>query len=664
MAYFKVLAGVLVKAGVAKVNPDFDENVPYSQPILIVHPERIFSYDETDVSLDQTSSSRAQAGRTVTAGAGDRGEVVATKSSTHITAIGGRAGPYALPIGVVFGSGDSFSSAWCGDPPIGNVIRGVSTKTKLPNGEETTTEILDWYAANKKGSMNTDLCGKYSEEVIMPNARHLNPGMANEDGKRSVEVCDGTQVHLGHERLQRCVEAGLEVVIRLPHSTHVTQGEDTVHFGVLKGHYLKSKARVLTKKRVGDDVSESQQAGRLLGDPAAVLKPEDLMTCLREPWEKAFSAENVKSAWAMDGIVPFTRKPYWDLRLEWEKRDQSIAAAAAAAGGGGGGNAPGGDEDGAAPAGGAGGQSRVGRARRRNAPRDEDGDSSDARGSSGEEDADEDDDAARAARPPRGRLTVCDPQIQHAIEDFTQSEEQPDIENMSQGALMREVLRSRNKKNVARKALKETVDNKIRRNAEKLTTAHRAKDLYRLEGGVTGAAAMAISEAAYRQKLQAENDRLRKLTEKVEKAKRTEQDAAGVWSATRATLEKGDVVKLDELSLATLKLLHFHFYATAKRLVKKDDLLAALLEQDSVSEDAITPALVKGREARDRAEVAASRASRQQSAQVPGRGHASVAPQPPPGAGRGGRGRGRGRGRGHGDGNADGAAQNVFPSGT
>ena len=135
-----------------------------------------------------------------------------------------------------------------------------------------------------------------------------------------------------------------------------------------------------------------------------------------------------------------------------------------------------------------------------------------------------------------------------------------------------------------------------------------------------------------------------------------------MWSETRATLENGDVAKLDELSLPTLKLLHFHIFPTAKRLVKKDDLLAVLLEQDSVSEDANTPTLVKGREARGRAEVAALRASRQQSAQVPGRGHASVAPQLPPGAARGGR--GRGRGRGNGDENADGAAQNVFPSGT
>ncbi len=87
-AYFEVLAGVLVKAGVAVINPEFDENVLYSPPILIVHPERIISYDETDVSQDQTAASRAKAGRTVTAGAGDRGEVVATKSSMHITAIG------------------------------------------------------------------------------------------------------------------------------------------------------------------------------------------------------------------------------------------------------------------------------------------------------------------------------------------------------------------------------------------------------------------------------------------------------------------------------------------------------------------------------------------------------------------------------------------------
>jgi len=207
------------------------------------------------------------------------------------------------------------------------------------------------------------------------------------------------------------------------------------------------------------------------------------------------------------------------------------------------------------------------------------------------------------------------------------------------------------------------VDNKFRRAAEKLTTANRAKDLFRLEGGITGDAALAISKAAYEQKKQAENDRLRKVAEKGKKAKQTVQGAAQTWSETCTTLENGDVAKLDELSLATLKLMHVQFYPEAKkRLLTKDLLLRALLEPDSDSENAITPALVKGREARDRAETTAARASRQQGAQVPGHGFASVAPQPPPGAGRGGRGRGRGNGNGNED--ADGTAQNVFPSGT
>ena len=48
------------------------------------------------------------------------------------------------------------------------------------------------------------------------------------------------------------------------------------------------------------------------------------------------------------------------------------------------------------------------------------------------------------------------------------------------------------------------------------------------------------------------------MTEKVEKAKRRAGCRRSV--ERRARLEKGDVVKLGHLSLATLKLLHFHFY--------------------------------------------------------------------------------------------------------
>ena len=222
----------------------------------------------------------------------------------HIIAIGGRAGSHALPIGLVFAYGQGFQSTWCRNPPIGNVI----VVRKQQTAERRRDLLRLWTGAANPSSMTSDLCLDYTKQVIIPDAKHLNPGMGVEDGKRSVEVCDGTQVHLGFERLQRCRQEGLDVVLRLPHSTHVTQGEDTVHFGVLKSLYPKRKQKVLEQKRFGGDVRESQQAGAPLGNALAVLTPEDLMGCLRNSWEKAFSADNVASAWERDGIVPFTRK--------------------------------------------------------------------------------------------------------------------------------------------------------------------------------------------------------------------------------------------------------------------------------------------------------------------------------------------------------------------
>jgi hypothetical protein len=42
---------VLLNAGVAVVNPDFDPELPYSQELMITEPARICSYDETKVEL-------------------------------------------------------------------------------------------------------------------------------------------------------------------------------------------------------------------------------------------------------------------------------------------------------------------------------------------------------------------------------------------------------------------------------------------------------------------------------------------------------------------------------------------------------------------------------------------------------------------------------------
>ena len=52
--YFEMARDVLFDAGGAIRNSDFDPEIPYSEEIMITHPERIRSYDETKVELDCT----------------------------------------------------------------------------------------------------------------------------------------------------------------------------------------------------------------------------------------------------------------------------------------------------------------------------------------------------------------------------------------------------------------------------------------------------------------------------------------------------------------------------------------------------------------------------------------------------------------------------------
>jgi hypothetical protein len=54
MSYFEVIKDLLLEAGAAKINPCYGPKVMYSEEILITHPERICSYDETRMERDST----------------------------------------------------------------------------------------------------------------------------------------------------------------------------------------------------------------------------------------------------------------------------------------------------------------------------------------------------------------------------------------------------------------------------------------------------------------------------------------------------------------------------------------------------------------------------------------------------------------------------------
>jgi hypothetical protein len=107
--YFDVARDVLVNAGVAVHNREFNSGVPFSEKLLIVAPERICSYDETRVELDCTNPCKDESDCIIGDGVKDDGTSIVTKSSKSPTAVCGHLGDSGfLPVYIVFNSGDSF----------------------------------------------------------------------------------------------------------------------------------------------------------------------------------------------------------------------------------------------------------------------------------------------------------------------------------------------------------------------------------------------------------------------------------------------------------------------------------------------------------------------------------------------------------------------------
>ncbi len=104
---------MLLDAGVDVRNPDYDPEIPYSEENIITRPDRICSYDETKMELDYTRGSAGYRDRFVRERLKDDGEVVVTKSSCSDLAACGRLGDgRALPVYIVYASGDSYEASW------------------------------------------------------------------------------------------------------------------------------------------------------------------------------------------------------------------------------------------------------------------------------------------------------------------------------------------------------------------------------------------------------------------------------------------------------------------------------------------------------------------------------------------------------------------------
>jgi hypothetical protein len=134
--YVEVTKDVLLDAGVAIINSEYDLTEVYSQEILITHLERICSYDETRLELDCTRPGKGKGDRYIKAGKDDDGEVIVTKSSKIASAMCERLGDgRPLPLYGVFVSDEEHHALWTAEyskPSRGHNI--VDTNRDLLRG--------------------------------------------------------------------------------------------------------------------------------------------------------------------------------------------------------------------------------------------------------------------------------------------------------------------------------------------------------------------------------------------------------------------------------------------------------------------------------------------------------------------------------------------------
>jgi len=201
----------------AELNKDHDPNDPNSCELKWIHPERMFSCDETDVGLNQAKM-KSKKDREVVGIEEVSPQTIHVKSSRKISFCFGRTGDnQSMTPFFVFGGAQNVNQFWTSDE-----IRG---EVKDENGNLIPTQ----YAANDKGSVNEEMFHEiYVKQIIIPAARAR--GVRKEDGHRGIFLFDGVQTHLSEASMKLLDDNGIRVILRPPNTSSLLQGEDTVVF--------------------------------------------------------------------------------------------------------------------------------------------------------------------------------------------------------------------------------------------------------------------------------------------------------------------------------------------------------------------------------------------------------------------------------------------------
>ena len=149
----------------------------------------------------------------------------------------------------------------------------------------------------------------------------MYPDISTAAGFCVMVICDGHGSHLTLEILKFCREVGIDLILRIPHTSQSTQNEDLVLFALLENRFVANKG-----------VRLAQLASAARGRWS--LNFSDLAVVLRPAFDLTFTAPNVMRGWEEAGLIPFTRKPLALLLKEQEQKVSLLEKFTAERGGG------------------------------------------------------------------------------------------------------------------------------------------------------------------------------------------------------------------------------------------------------------------------------------------------------------------------------------------
>ena len=287
-AWYDMIAEALVELGVACKNPDFDKdadpNTHAGQPVFITKPSRILSFDETRVELDMTKGSKAKKERTLidkTVPARDAQDSLAFKGGISGTGVGGSTVDGRTLPALFILAGGGLRPEHCTPSPDCDFLDAEGRLLRAR------------FTSNAKGGVDAEIGVQYVRDVLLP-------AFAPSDTEPLVIICDGHGSHLTLPLLEFCREHHVHILLRVPHTSHRTQGEDVTSFALFKPELRREKSRVLTR-----NVEQTGFYG---------LRSTDFMKVVTPAWNHAFQKLNNLKGWAKTGISPFTRLVYHELK--------------------------------------------------------------------------------------------------------------------------------------------------------------------------------------------------------------------------------------------------------------------------------------------------------------------------------------------------------------